>query len=104
MAGGISGYQAEPTAEEKTVFATVDALYEKKDFEAPGLAGGKGTIEATKPWLASNVQQLVVTTNPNGFSGAPDAKGLYGPARCPSPLGCWRTLPNSSVPLTYRLT
>jgi pimeloyl-ACP methyl ester carboxylesterase len=34
VAGGISGYNAEPTAEEKAVFDKVEALYEKKDFEA----------------------------------------------------------------------
>ena len=81
-----------------------EAIYKKKEFEAPGLAGGKGTIEANKPWLASNVQQIVVTTNPNGFTGAADAKGLYGPGRCPSPLSCFRIVPNTVVPLTYRLS
>jgi ABC-type branched-subunit amino acid transport system substrate-binding protein len=83
-----------------------EAIFKKKDFEAPGLAGGKGTIEANKPWLGSNVQQIVVTTNPTGFTpaGAPDAKGLYGPGRCPSPLGCWRIVPGSVVPATYRLS
>ena len=81
-----------------------EAIYKKKEFEGPGLAGGKGTIEANKPWLASNVQQIVVTNNPNGFTGAADAKGLYGPGRCPSPLSCFRVVPNSVVPLTYRLS
>jgi hypothetical protein len=83
-----------------------EAIFKKKDFEAPGLAGGKGTIEANKPWLASNVQQIVVTTNPTGFTaaGAPDAKGLYGPGRCPSPLGCWRIVPNTVAPATYKLS
>ncbi|HUP72830.1 MAG TPA: ABC transporter substrate-binding protein [Acidimicrobiales bacterium] len=81
-----------------------DAIFKKKDFEAPGLAGSKGTIEANKPWLTSSVQQIVVTTNPTGFSGTVDAKGLYGPGRCPSPLGCWRTVPNTVTPLTYRLS
>ena len=80
-----------------------DAIFKKKEFDAPGLAGGKGTIEANKPWLASNVQQMLVTTNPQGFTGGPDAKGLYQ-GRCPSPLGCWRLVPNSVVPSTYRLT
>lgn len=81
-----------------------EALFKTKDFDAPGLAGGKGTLAANKPWLASNVQELVVTTNPDGFKGAPDAKGLYGPGRCPSPLGCWRIVPNTVKPLTYTLS
>ncbi len=34
VAGGISGFEAEPTAEEKAVFDKVEALFEKKDFEA----------------------------------------------------------------------
>jgi len=33
VAGGISGFEAEPTAEEKAVFDKVEALFEKKDFE-----------------------------------------------------------------------
>src|SRR5687767_12877214 len=33
VAGGISGLEAEPTAEEKTVFDKIEALYEKKDFD-----------------------------------------------------------------------
>jgi hypothetical protein len=82
-----------------------EALYKKKDFEAGGLAGGKGTIEANKPWLASAVQQIVVTTNPDGFKAGTtaDAKGLYN-GKCPSPLGCWRITPNSTTPLTYKLS
>jgi hypothetical protein len=82
-----------------------EAIFKKKDFEAGGLAGGKGTIEANKPWLGSNVQQIVVTTNPDGFKPgtAADAKGLYN-GKCPSPLGCWRIIPNSVVPATFRLT
>jgi len=82
-----------------------DAIYKKKTFDAGGLAGGTGTIEANKPWLASNLQQIVATTNPNGFKAGTtaDAKGLYD-GRCPSPLGCWRVVPNSVVPATFRLT
>ena len=80
-----------------------EAIFKKKDFEAPGLAGGKGTLEANKPWLASNVQQIIVTTNPQGFSGGPDAKGLYQ-GKCPSPLGCWRIVPGSVVPLPFKLS
>ena len=82
-----------------------EAVFKKKDFEAPGLAGGKGTIEANKPWLASSVQQIIVTTNAAGFTpaGAADSRGLYGPGRCPSPLGCWRIVPNTVAPLTYKL-
>ncbi|HUP73188.1 MAG TPA: ABC transporter substrate-binding protein [Acidimicrobiales bacterium] len=82
-----------------------DALYAKKDFEAAGLAGGKGTIEPNKPWLASSVHQIVVTTNPTGFAPGTtaDAKGLYN-GKCPSPLGCWRTVPNTTTALTYKLT
>ena len=82
-----------------------EAIFKKKDFEAPGLAGGKGSIAANKPWLASNVQQIVVTTNPTGFNPGTtaDAKGLYA-GRCPSPLGCWRIVPNSVVPATYTLS
>lgn len=34
VAGSISGYEAEPTAEEKAVFSRVDTLMEKKDIEA----------------------------------------------------------------------
>jgi hypothetical protein len=80
-----------------------DAIFAKKTFDAPGLAGGTGTIAANKPWLGSNVETVVVTTNPNGFKGAPDAKGLYD-GKCPSPLGCWRVVPSSVVPLTYTLS
>lgn len=80
-----------------------EAIFKKKEFEAPGLAGGKGTIEPNKPWLTSSLQQVVVTTNPQGFTGGPDAKGLYQ-GRCPSPLGCWRIVPNSVTPLTYKLS
>ncbi len=81
-----------------------EAIFKKKDFEAPGLAGGKGSMSANKPWLASNVQEIVVTTNPDGFKAGPDSKGLYGPGRCPSPLGCWRTVANSTKPLTFTLS
>ena len=34
VAGSVSGYEAEPTAEEKAVFGKIDPLWEKKDFEA----------------------------------------------------------------------
>jgi 3-oxoadipate enol-lactonase len=34
VAGSVSGFDAEPTAEEKAVFDKVDALIEKKEFEA----------------------------------------------------------------------
>ena len=83
----------------------VDAIFAKKDFEAPGLAGGKGSIAANKPWLGSNVQQIVVTTNPDGFKAGTTAgaNGLYN-GKCPSPLGCWRIVPNSTAPLTYKLS
>jgi hypothetical protein len=82
-----------------------DAIYKKKTFDAAGLAGGTGTISANKPWLGSNVQQIVATTNPNGFKAGTtaDAKGLYD-GKCPSPLGCWRVVPNTVVPTTYTLS
>jgi ABC-type branched-subunit amino acid transport system substrate-binding protein len=83
-----------------------EAIFKAKDFDAPGLAGGKGSISANKPWLATSVHQIQITTNPTGFTpaGAPDAKGLFGPGRCPSPLGCWRTLPNTTAALTFTLS
>ena len=89
-----------------------EAIFKKKDFEAPGLAGGKGTLAANKPWLASSVQQINVTTmdlaklftSTNAADKSADAKGLYGPGRCPSPLGCWRIVPGSVKPLTYTLS
>ena len=89
-----------------------EAIFKKKDFEAPGLAGGKGTLSANKPWLASSVQQINVTTmdlaklftSTNAADKTADAKGLYGPGRCPSPLGCWRVVPGSVKPLTYTLS
>jgi ABC-type branched-subunit amino acid transport system substrate-binding protein len=82
-----------------------DAIYAKKTFDAAGLAGGTGTISANKPWLGSSVQQIVATTNPNGFKAGTvaDAKGLYD-GKCPSPLGCWRIVPNTVAPSTYVLT
>lgn len=89
-----------------------EAIFKKKDFEAPGLAGGKGTLAPNKPWLASSVQQINVTTmdlatlftSPDAAVKGADAKGLYGGGRCPSPLGCWRVVPNSVKPLTYTLS
>lgn len=89
-----------------------EAIFKKKDFDAPGLAGGKGTLSANKPWLASNVQSIVVTTqdlaklftSSDAAAKGADAKGLYGPGRCPSPLGCWRIVPNTVTPLTYTLS
>ena len=82
-----------------------EALFKKKDFEAGGLASGKGSFEATKPWLASAVQTIVVTTNPDGFKAGTTAgaNGLYN-GKCPSPLGCWRIVPNSAAAMTYKLS
>jgi len=82
-----------------------DAIFAKKTFDAPGLSGGTGTIAANKPWLGSNVETVVVTTNPNGFKPGTtaDATGLYD-GKCPSPLGCWRVVPNSVVPSTFTLS
>lgn len=78
-----------------------DAIFKVKDFDAAGIAGGKGSLSANKLWLASNVQQVQVTTNT--FTNPIDAKGLYG-GKCLSPLACFRTVPNSVVPLTYTLS
>ena len=35
-----------------------EAIFKQKDFDAAGIAGGKGTLAANKLWLASNVQQV----------------------------------------------
>ena len=77
------------------------AIFAKKDFDAAGIAGGKGSVSANKPWLASNIQQVQVTSNV--FTNAIDANGLYG-GKCLSPLSCFRTVANSVVPLPYTLS
>ena len=79
-----------------------DAIFKQKDFDAGGLAGGKGSLTPTKTWLASNVQQ-VVTANPDGSKSGPDANGLYQ-GKCLSPLSCFRTVPNTVAALTYTLS
>jgi hypothetical protein len=81
-----------------------EALFKQKEFDAAGLAGGKGTLAANKLWLASNVQEVRVTAKPTStFADPVDANGLYG-GKCLSPLSCFRTVPNSVVPLTYTLS
>ncbi|MEO8695862.1 MAG: ABC transporter substrate-binding protein [Acidimicrobiales bacterium] len=81
-----------------------DALFKQKDFDAAGVAGGKGTLAANKFWLAANVQQVQVTSRTTAqFADPVDANGLYG-GKCPSPLSCFRTVPNSVTPLTYTLS
>jgi hypothetical protein len=95
---GITGAGANLT--KKTFQA---AIFKQGTFDVAGIAGGKGTLAANKLWLASNLQEVVVTANPNGFKAAPDANGLYG-GKCLSPLSCFRTVPGSLVPLTYTLS
>jgi hypothetical protein len=81
-----------------------EALFKQKDFDAAGMAGGKGSLAANKLWLASSVQQVEVTIHPTAqFADPVDAKGLYG-GKCLSPLSCYRTIPNTVVPLTYTLS
>jgi ABC-type branched-subunit amino acid transport system substrate-binding protein len=81
-----------------------DAIFKQKDFDAAGIAGGKGTLAANKLWLASNVQQVVVTAKPTStFADPVDANGLYG-GKCLSPLSCFRTVPNTVAALTYTLS
>jgi hypothetical protein len=81
-----------------------EALFKQKEFDAAGLAGGKGTLAANKLWLASNVQEVRVTAKPTStFADPVDANGLYG-GKCLSPLSCFRTVPNTIVPLTYTLS
>ena len=81
-----------------------EALFKHKDFDAAGVAGGKGSLAANKLWLASNVQTVQVTAKPTStFADPVAANGLYG-GKCPSPLSCFRTVPNSVVPLTYTLS
>ena len=79
------------------------ALFKVGSFDVAGIAGGKGTVAANKPWLASSVQQVQVTANPDGFKAGADANGLYQ-GKCLSPLSCFRTIPGSVVPLTYTLS
>ena len=81
-----------------------EALFKQKDFDAAGLAGGKGTLSANKLWLASNVQQVQMTYHAlTQFADPVDANGLYG-GKCLSPLSCFRTVPNTIAPLTYTLS
>ena len=80
-----------------------DALFRQKNFDVAGITGSKGSLAPNKPWLASNVQQVQVTPNPDGFRGGPIANGLYG-GTCLSPLPCFRTIPNTAVPLTLALS
>lgn len=94
---GITGAGAELTHE-----SFQEAVFAQGEFDVAGIAGGKGSLSADKTWLASNVQQVQVTANPNGFSGPPDADGLYQ-GLCRSPLSCYRTVPDTVTELTYRL-
>ena len=80
-----------------------DAIFKVGTFEAAGIASGKGTIAANKPWLASSVQQVAVTANPDGFKAGKDANGLYQ-GKCLSPLSCFRSVPGSVTPLTFTLS
>jgi hypothetical protein len=81
-----------------------EALFKQKEFDAAGLAGNKGTLAANKLWLASSVQEVRVTSKPTAtFADPVDANGLYG-GKCLSPLSCFRTVPNTLVPLTYTLS
>jgi len=81
-----------------------EAIFKKKDFDAAGIAGGKGSLAANKLWLASSVQQVLVTAKPTAtFADPVNAAGLYG-GKCLSPLSCFRTVPNTVVPLTYTLS
>ena len=95
---GITGAGADLT---KKTFQ--DAVFRQQSFDAAGLASGKGSLSATKTWLASSVQQVVVSANPDGFKGGPDAGGL-SQGKCLSPLSCFRTVPNTVTPLTYTLS
>ncbi|MEO8694429.1 MAG: ABC transporter substrate-binding protein [Acidimicrobiales bacterium] len=94
---GIAGAGANLT---KKTFQ--DAVFKQGTFDAAGLAGGKGTLSSSKTWLATNLQQVVVTANPDGFKAAADTNGLYQ-GKCPSPLSCFRTVPNTLTSLTYTL-
>jgi len=80
-----------------------EAIYKVGLFDVAGIAGGKGSLSANKPWLASNVQQVAVTVNPDGFKAGKDANGLYQ-GKCLSPLACFRTVPNTVTPLTFTLS
>ena len=80
-----------------------EAIYKVGVFDVAGIAGGKGSLAANKPWLASNVQQVAVTVNPDGFKAGKDAAGLYQ-GKCLSPLACFRTVPNTVTPLTFTLS
>jgi len=95
---GITGAGANLT--KKTFQA---AIFKQGTFDAAGIAGGKGSLAANKLWLASNLQEVTVTSNPNGFKGPADANGLYG-GKCLSPLACFKTVPGTIVPLTYTLS
>jgi hypothetical protein len=81
-----------------------EAIFKQKDFDAAGIAGGKGSLAANKLWLASSVQQVQVTAKPTStFADPVDSKGLYG-GTCLSPLPCFRTVPYTVVPLNYTLS
>jgi hypothetical protein len=50
------------------------------------------------------VQTVEVATRTTAqFAEPVAANGLYG-GECPSPLSCFRTVPNSVTPLTYTLS
>jgi ABC-type branched-subunit amino acid transport system substrate-binding protein len=80
-----------------------EAIFKVGTFDVAGMAGAKGTLAANKLWLASNVQQVAVTANPDGFKAGKDANGLYQ-GKCLSPLSCFRTVPNTVTPLTFTLS